>query len=37
MVVIDKLTKYSHFVAQKADYTSKSVEQAFMSNIAKLT
>ncbi|MCH83059.1 hypothetical protein A2U01_0003873, partial [Trifolium medium] len=36
MVVIDRLTKYSHFVALKADYTSKTVAEAFMLNIAKL-
>ncbi|MCH81226.1 retrotransposon protein [Trifolium medium] len=36
MVVIDRLTKYSHFVAQKADYSSKTVAEAFMTNIAKL-
>ncbi|MCH79797.1 Ty3/gypsy retrotransposon protein, partial [Trifolium medium] len=36
MVVIDRLTKYSHFVPQKTDYTSKSVAEAFMTNIAKL-
>ncbi|PNX87089.1 hypothetical protein L195_g043174, partial [Trifolium pratense] len=36
MVVIDRLTKYSHFIAQKADYTRRSVAEAFMINIAKL-
>jgi hypothetical protein len=36
MVVIDRLTKYGHFVALKTDYTSKSVAEAFMTNIAKL-
>ncbi|MCI17844.1 hypothetical protein A2U01_0038995 [Trifolium medium] len=36
MVVIDRLTKYSHFVAQKTDYSSKTVAEAFMSNIVKL-
>ncbi|MCH88801.1 transposon Tf2-1 polyprotein, partial [Trifolium medium] len=36
MVVIDRLTKYSHFIAQKADYSSKSVAEAFMLNVAKL-
>jgi hypothetical protein len=36
MVVIDRLTKYSHFVAQKADYTSKSVAESFMNQIVKL-
>ncbi|MCH90455.1 hypothetical protein A2U01_0011371, partial [Trifolium medium] len=36
MVVIDRLTKYSHFMAQKTDYTSKSVAEAFMNQIVKL-
>jgi hypothetical protein len=36
MVVIDRLTKYSHFIAQKADYSSKTVAEAFMNNIVKL-
>ncbi|MCH99534.1 transposon TF2-1 polyprotein, partial [Trifolium medium] len=36
MVVIDRLTKYSHFIAQKTDYTSKSVADAFMNHIVKL-
>jgi hypothetical protein len=36
MVVIDRLTKYSHFIAQKTDYTSKTVAEAFMSYVVKL-
>ncbi|OIV94529.1 hypothetical protein TanjilG_25591 [Lupinus angustifolius] len=36
MVVIDRLTKYSHFVAMKSDYSSKSVADAFMLHIVKL-
>lgn len=36
MVVIDRLTKYAHFVAMKTDYSSKSVAEAFMTNIVKL-
>jgi len=36
MVVIDKLTKYAHFLTLKADYSSKTVAEAFMSNIVKL-
>ncbi|MCH84407.1 hypothetical protein A2U01_0005239 [Trifolium medium] len=36
MVVIDRLTKCSHLVAQKTDYTSKSVAESFMSQIVKL-
>lgn len=33
MVVIDRLSKYAHFVAMRADYTSRSVAEAFMTNI----
>jgi hypothetical protein len=36
MVVIDRLTKYSHFMAQKTDYTSKSVAETFMNQVVKL-
>lgn len=36
MVVIDRLTKYAHFVPMKADYTSRSVAESFMTNIVKL-
>lgn len=36
MVVVDRLTKYAHFLALKADYSSKTVAEAFMSNIVKL-
>jgi hypothetical protein len=36
MVVVDRLTKYAHFVSMKSDYTSKSVAEAFMHNIVKL-
>ena len=36
MVVIDRLTKYSHFVSMKYDYTSKTVVEAFMCHIVKL-
>lgn len=36
MVVLDRLSKYAHFVAMKANYTSKSVAEAFMTYIVKL-
>ncbi|KAK2367199.1 hypothetical protein QL285_080510 [Trifolium repens] len=36
MVVVDRLTKYAHFVPMKTDYTSRSVAEAFMNNIVKL-
>jgi hypothetical protein len=36
MVVVDRLTKYAHFIPMKTDYTSKSVAEAFMNNIVKL-
>jgi hypothetical protein len=36
MVVIDRLTKYSHFVPQKSDYSSKSVAEAFMEHVVRL-
>jgi len=36
MVVIDRLTKYSLFVVMKSDYTSKTVDEAFMCHIVKL-
>jgi hypothetical protein len=36
MVVIDRLTKYSHFSPLKVDYNSKNVAEAFMKTIVKL-
>ncbi|MCH93451.1 ROOT HAIR defective 3 GTP-binding family protein, partial [Trifolium medium] len=36
MVVVDRLTKYAHFLTLKADYSSKTVAEAFMSNLVKL-
>ncbi|PNX92889.1 Ty3/gypsy retrotransposon protein [Trifolium pratense] len=36
MVIVDRLTKYAHFIAMKSDYSSKSVAEAFMHNIVKL-
>lgn len=36
MVVVDRLSKYGHFMALKSDYSSKSVAEVFMSNVVKL-
>ncbi|MCH79841.1 retrotransposon protein, partial [Trifolium medium] len=36
MVVVDRLTKYAHFLPMKTDYNSKSVAEAFMHNVVKL-
>lgn len=36
MVVIDRLSKYGHFIALKSDYSSKTVAQAFMLHVVKL-
>lgn len=36
LVVVDRLTKYAHFMALKTDYTSKSVAESFMANVVKL-
>jgi hypothetical protein len=36
MAVVDRLTNYAHFIPMKSDYTSKSVDEAFMHNIVKL-
>lgn len=36
MVVVDRLSKYGHFMALKTNYTSKSVAELFTNNIVKL-
>jgi hypothetical protein len=36
LVVVDRLTKYSHFIALSYPYTSHSVAQVFIDNIFKL-
>lgn len=36
MVVVDKLTKYSHFVPLAHPYTALQVAQAYMQNVFKL-
>jgi hypothetical protein len=36
MVVIDRLTKYSHFSPLKVDYNSKTVVETFMKTVVKL-
>lgn len=36
MVVVDRLTKYAHFVALKHPYTASVVAKAFLINVLKL-
>ena len=36
MVVVDRLTKFAHFVAVKHPYTTSTIAQLFMDNIVKL-
>jgi hypothetical protein len=36
VVVVDRLSKYGHFIALKGDYTSKSEAELFMIEIVKL-
>ena len=36
LVVIDRLTKFAHFIALKRDFTSRLVAEAFVQNIIKL-
>ena len=36
MVVVDRLTKFAHFVAVKHPYTASSIAELFLDNIAKL-
>jgi hypothetical protein len=36
MVVVDRLTKFAHFVAVKHPYTAATIAQHFMDNIVKL-
>lgn len=36
MVVVDRLSKYGHFIALKGNYTSKSVAELFMTHVVKL-
>ncbi|CAJ2652754.1 unnamed protein product [Trifolium pratense] len=36
LVVVDRLTKYAHFLPMKTDYSSKSVAEVFMNRIVKL-
>ncbi|PNX58197.1 transposon Ty3 gag-pol polyprotein, partial [Trifolium pratense] len=36
LVVVDRLTKFAHFIPLKTDYTSRSVAEAFMHHIVKL-
>ena len=36
LVVVDKLTKYAHFMAVKHPYTTASIAQIFMDNVVRL-
>ena len=36
MVVVDRLSKYGHFIPLKTYYTAKQVAKAFFANVAKL-
>jgi hypothetical protein len=36
MVVVDRLSKYSHFVPLKSDFTSAKVAEAFLHHVVKL-
>lgn len=36
MVVVDRFTKYSHFLALAHPYTAQSVAKAFLDNVYKL-
>ena len=36
MVIVDRLSKFAYFVPMKIDYTSKTVAEAFISNVGKL-
>lgn len=36
MVVVDRLSKYGHFIPLKSDYSSKMVAETFMHNVVKL-
>ncbi|XP_047169459.1 uncharacterized protein LOC124838000 [Vigna umbellata] len=36
MVVVDRLSKFGHFIALKAEFNSKTVANAFINNVAKI-
>lgn len=36
LVVVDRLSKYGHFMGLKTDHTSKQVAEVFMANVVKL-
>ena len=36
LVVVDRLTKYAHFVSVKHPYTASTIAQAFLDNVVKL-
>ena len=36
MLVVDRLSKYTHFIAFSHSYSTKTVAQAYMDNVYKL-
>ena len=36
MVIVDRLSKFGHFIALKAEFNSKLVANAFINNVAKI-
>ena len=36
LVVVDRLTKYAHFIPVKHPYTASTIAQAFLDNVVKL-
>ena len=36
MVVVDRLSKYAHFLPLKSDYTTKQVADSFFTGVVKL-
>lgn len=36
LVVVDRLTKYEHFMAMKHDFTSKQIAEVFFNTVVKL-
>ena len=36
MVIVDKLSKFTHFIPLKSDYISQSVDDSFIKDIVKM-